>query len=261
MKNVDVKKLIILILIIVIAAVAIFFVINKVANQETKANEEETKIANEASIDYITRLTLGVGSNYNGIDILFKKDRVTYDDLNAGNILTVAYEYAVNNLNTGISSMTIQQLKNANINIDDYTILTGDVVKTAVKEIFGIDFEHQSYDITINYNYSYTYLEEFDVYLRKYTKLNYNTDNFHIDYKTVKTTKKGDKLLNEIAVAYIYKTDSKYYYTKDAENEEIIYESDKQELQEDKLDEFTHYTITLKKVDNKYVFESIEKNK
>ena len=100
----------ILILIIVIAAVAIFFVINKVANQETKANEEETKIANEASIDYITRLTLGVGSNYNGIDILFKKDRVTYDDLNAGNILTVAYEYAVNNLNTGISSICNIQL-------------------------------------------------------------------------------------------------------------------------------------------------------
>lgn len=259
MKNLDVKKLVILIIIVAIVIGALILIVNKTTNNEKKANKEETEVANEISLDYITRLTLGTGSSYNGIDLLFQKDKVTYDDLNTGNILTVAYEYATNNLETGIPSLTIQQLQNENINIDEYTILTGDVVKQAIKEVFGVDFEHKSYNMNINYSYTYMYLPEYNVYLRKYTKLNYDTGNYHIDYKTVNTTKKGNKILNEIAVAYIYQNNSTYYYTKDSANNEVIYESDKQELKEDQLKKFEHYIITLKNVDNKYVFESIEK--
>ena len=79
--------------------------------------------------------------------------------------------------------------------------------------------------------------------------------------KIIKTTTNNDKLNTELAVAYVYFYNNKYYFTKDANNKEKVYESDKLELQEDKLNEFEHFTITLKKVNDDYVFEKISKNK
>mgnify|MGYP004455329133 FL=1 len=263
MKKLDNKKIILLVVLILVIALIIFFAIKQSSkNKNGKlANEEETKIAENATIDYITKLTYGQGTPYNGLDLLYSRDSVTYDDLTIGNVLTTAFEYAINNSESDVPNTVINALKKDGFDTDNMTIINGSSVRNAIKKIFGIDFDNKDYSAGINYKFQYFYNSEFDVYLRSSTDLPISTDNTYLLYKIIKTTTNNDKLNTELAVAYVYFYNNKYYFTKDANNKEKVYESDKLELQKDKLNEFEHFTITLKKVNDDYVFEKISKNK
>lgn len=263
MKKLDNKKIILLVVLILAIALVIFLAIKQSSKKKDGklANDEETKIAETATIDYITKLTYGQGTAYNGLDLLYNRDSVTYDDLTVGNILTTAFEYAVNNSESEVSNTVINALKNDGFNTDNMTIISGSSIRNAIKKIFGVDFDNKDYSAGINYKFQYFYNSEFDVYLRSTTELAVNTDNTYLLYKIIKTTTSNNKLNTEIAVAYVYNYNNKYYFTKDANNKEKVYESDKLELQEDKLNEFEHFTITLKKINDDYVFEKISKNK
>lgn len=262
MKNLDSKKIALLVIIILAIALVVFFVITKGSkkNKENEASKEETTIAENAT-KYFTKLTYGHGTAYKGLDIIFNKDSVTYKDLSVGNILTVAYDYAIDNYNSSVSNLLVKDLKANGYDTDNMEIISGENIRNAIKKLFGVDFTDQDFNAEVNYKYKYYYNSEHDVYLRSTQDTIINSDDSMLTYKIIKTTSKNDKLFTEIAVIYIYKYNGKYYYTKDAQNKEKVYESDKLEPKEDKLNEFNHFTITLKKDKDNYIFEKIEKNK
>ena len=190
MKKLDNKKIILLVVLILAIALVIFLAIKQSSKKKDGklANDEETKIAETATIDYITKLTYGQGTAYNGLDLLYNRDSVTYDDLTVGNILTTAFEYAVNNSESEVSNTVINALKNDGFDTDNMTIISGSSIRNAIKKIFGVDFDNKDYSAGINYKFQYFYNSEFDVYLRSTTELAVNTDNTYLLYKIIKTT-------------------------------------------------------------------------
>ncbi len=265
MKNVDFKKLFILIAIIV-AIVAVVFLITKLGNNETKLTEEESKVVENVSLNYILNLTEGYSSTYAGLDILFQRDEVKVDTLEVVEILNTAIKYARDNgFREDVEQSKIQALADSKKygDVYEYSIYNAGDIRKAIKELFGIkDYNDRS--VTENYNFIYDYYYDFDndVYLVKRNDVKSNSvDEKGIDYKVISSVgTKDNKAKVTLAIGYTTYNDKKYTYSADPAGETIIAE-DVKEFPEDKIDEFQKYEITLKKVDKKYVFESMKKVK
>ena len=266
MKNIEWKKLIVL-LVIIIAVIGLVVFIVKLLNKDGNVpTKEQTTAAEKLTINNICNLTKGYGTMYDGIDVLFSHDKVTYEDLSVPNVLNAAVRYAKETLNAEVPSTLVYQVEKATpYRSANYEFFMGETIRQAIKELFGIDFENKTGRPEFNYGYSFVYLSEFDVYLmttNEYYKE--KEENYGIAYRIISTTKekKADKLKTEIAVAYTINKGEKKLFLKEADDEKAVYEADKDatEIEENKANDFYHYTITLKNVDGKYVFESIEKN-
>lgn len=262
MKKVDNKKMAIIIGAVVVLAILIVggFLLLKGNKNGNKASKEKTDMAASKSIAYFTNLTYGAGTSYNGVELLFKQDKITYDNLATSNILTVAFSYAIDNLDTSIDGVLLSRLEGS-YNVDDFTMIPGKAIRTAIKELFGIEFEDKGAPAVANFKYGYIYDNYCDVYLQAANKdIKTYTDHV-VNYKAIETLEYGDKLVTEIAVAYIKTVDGKNYFAKDSTQQNVIYNSKDFKIKDDKIDEFDHYKITLKKNGDNYVFESIEKVK
>lgn len=264
MKNVDFKKLFIFIGIIVGIVAVVLLITNLV--KKDKLTEEETKNVENISINYYANLTEGYATSYGGLDILFQKDEVTPANLETVEILNTAIKYAVDKgLNTPISETTINALTNKGTygNIAEYNIYDAKVIRTAIKELFGIE-KYSDESATGNYNFLYDYIYDYDydLYLVKRNNVkDQKVSAQKVNYKIISTEKKEDKVVTTIAIAYTYENDSKVMYAKDPEGVTIISE-DASEFPEDKIDEFDKFEFTLKKsTDKNYVLESIKKVK
>ncbi|MDE5888622.1 MAG: hypothetical protein K2H20_01235, partial [Bacilli bacterium] len=101
-----------------------------------------------------------------------------------------------------------------------------------------------------------------DLYLLKRNDVaDISSNEFGVDYKIVKTTKKGKDVMTTIAVAYTYKTDNTRSFAKDNKGENVVAES-LEKFPEDKINEFDQYTFTLTQTENgNYIFKSVEKVK
>ncbi len=266
MKNIEWKKLIVL-LIIIVAVIGIVVLIANLLNKDgdVPTNEQKTS-AEKLTINNICNLTKGYGTMYDGIDVLFSHDKVTYEDLSVSNVLNAAVRYAKDNLDTEISPATIYQIEKATpYRSSVYEFYTGEIIRQAIKELFGVDFENKTSRPEFNYGYSFIYISEFDVYLMTTNEYYKEKDeNYGIAYHIISTTKdkKTNNLKTEIAVAFTVINDSKKLFLKEPDADKAVYESNTEdsEIEESKINEFNHYTITLKDMDGKHVFDSIEKN-
>ena len=266
MKNFDVKKLFVLILIILVIAVGIFFIVKNLGGNK-KPTKEETENAETLSIDYYANLTRGYSSSYGGLDILFQREKTTYDDLETAAILNSAINYAIdNNIDLSVATSIISDLgtEAGYENIDDCLVYKGEGVRKAIKELFGVDFKDTSSVDNLSFLYNFMYDSIYDVYVVERNDVEdlYETQRA-IDYKIIETVKNKDKVTTTIAIAYVYNDAGKIMYAKDPNGKEIIVENaEKEEFPEDKVDEFNKYDITLKETeDNKFVFDSIELKK
>ena len=264
MKNVDFKKLFILIGIIV-AIVAAILLVGGITNKN-KLTKEEVKNIEELSLDYFANITEGYATPYGGLDVLYQRDEVTFEKLETVEILNVAIKYATDKgLDTTVSEKRINSLK-ANPkygNIEEYSIYNAEAIRTAIKELFGVD-KYSDKNAENNYNYLYDYVYDYDndVYLAKRNNVKDQKDKAQsITYKVVSTTKKEDKITTTIAIAYTYKTDEATMYAKDPDGKTLVSE-DSKEFPEDKLEEFDKYEFTLKEnAKDSYTLESIKKVK
>lgn len=263
MKNIDKKKLALFIGIIIILVALIVLIIIKSITKEKPVSDEESNTISKITLNYINKLTLGYDTDFDGIDFLYTKDETKYKDLSTSTILTVAARYTNNELNNSIPNTTLDSISQSkNIDPNKYTFYTGENIRTAIKNLFNVDFANTSSLGAENYLYGYTYLSEYDMYLQSKTiKENQTYDN-QLDFKiikTVKTTKNTYK--TTMAIAYVNIDNNKLKYAKDSNFENIIFETtlDNAGIPEDKVNEFEKFTITYKKVNNQYTFDNIKK--
>lgn len=266
MKKLDIKKLILFLILIVALVVGLVFVFKDKKGEEKKATTEEAKLVETKTINYLVELTAGNQSKYNGIDVLYSKDKTTKNNLTNANIIATSIAYLTkNNKATTDSALNAQIAREQKLDISNYSVYKGEEIKEAAKELFGIDFKHSSIMNAEDHIYTYWYLEEYDVYLVGFSP-NYQdaTDySYRIIPKVVETTKDKDKnLKTEVAISYVYfAKDNSLKFSKDPNMGNIVYESNEQkyEIADDKVNEFDHYIFTFKNVDGNYVFESVEK--
>ena len=261
MKKMDWKKILVLIAIVALIAVLLFFLVKKEDDKEVKASEEETKIAENIIEEYLLSLTEGYNTPYSGIDVLYSKDKTTFEDLSAGNIIRAAINYAnLNNLDTSVSGNIIENIKDT-YDMNEYSPYNAKAIRQAIKELFGKDFNGSSIDEP-NYLYNYFYVEEYDIYLSGKNDNTVELDTNHsMNYRIIETTKIKDTLKTKVAIAYIYDNNGKLVFTSDSTGNNIVFENEDNnyDIPDEEVSKFTQYTITLKKSDDKYVFDNIRK--
>ncbi len=261
MKNIDFKKLLVLIVIIVVAVLAIIG-ITKIVKSIGGPNKETVKTVEGLVNDYFVDLSYGNSSIYNGNDLLYDNDKISFADLNKGSVIELAIDYATKNdkelqVNAAASAYFKKTYKQDGVGFN------AKVVQEAVKELFGEELELKTYFATPSFLYDYYYLEEFDAFFKMRSKTpDLNNENNFMSYYIVET--KGNKKAPEtvVAVAYVYYNGSTYSFAADKNGSKIVVSNvDKNEFPKDKVDEFTKFVFKTKKVDNRYVFDSIEKVK
>ncbi len=266
MKNFDFKKLLVFLVIIAALALVIFFVV-KLTSNEKKTSDEETKILEQIGLDYISKLTEGYISDYNGLDLLYNYDEtVTYETLTPAMVLHSATKYIINTeMNNAVSTVALEKVTNdVDFDASNYTAFNGEAIRQAIKELYGVDFTDTSAMDELGFTYNYYYDSNYDIYLKginsQFSGFNYDNGIRYYVVKTVKD-KKEDSLKMEFAVAFTHITEEqKMDYAKEATGETIIVTQEiKDEFPKDKVDEFEKYTITLKKDGDNYVFDSFKK--
>ena len=212
-------------------------------------------------------MTLGYPTQYLGMDKLYAKDEITYDDLHRNVILNVASRYVSANLDNSIEENKIAILKSTyGYDTSKYTMFKGSSIKEAVKILFGKDLKHGSGLNDNLFGYDFIYVPAQDIYLKSKSSAFMSTDGTHyLDYKTIKSTTKGTKVELEIVVAYVHKINDKIVYTSDTDANKIIFETDitKPGIEDKNIDKFQKYIVTfnMNEKDNTFTFESIKKAK
>lgn len=265
MKNVDIKKLFVFILIIVIL-ILIALGLGKLVGKGSTPSEEVRKEVENLTTNYFTTMTYGYMTEFDGVDVLYREDKTTYKDLNAAAVVNLAIQYAQDNkIDLSVNEFELKKIESTYKEKAPAYRATG--VKQAVKELFGEDLEYINAEGFLEYKYNFIYDPDTDTFVQfenSYYDKNIRDESINVKTKIVETTKKGDKILVTLIVAYVLTSeDNTYYYYSEASGSDasLVGDTTSKDFLKDKDDEFTHYTMTLKKNSNGYQFESIEKNK
>ena len=264
MKDLDIKKLLVFILIIALLILAVLG-LGKLIGKGAKPSKEVQEQVDKLYTEYYSSLTEGYVTDYEGIDYLFEKEKTTYDDLLKGAIINTAIKYAQEkefdtSISTESSAMIAQDYEGVT-----YSAYKAEAIRKAVKELFNKDLPNASVDGGLEYAYDFNYDEDADAYIMIPNDLVVvnaeNTDE--VRTKVLDTTKKGDKIIITLIVAYV-NTDSgesNIYYSEKSQSENSRVGESNDDFISEKDKDFQKYTMTLAKADNNYVFESIEKAK
>ncbi len=259
MKKIDFKKLGVLVALIVVAVLAIFGItkiVQKISGPSKAVREQvEGNIEN-----YFAYLSIGHSSIFNGMDLLFDKDKVTFDDLNKGSIIEVALNYAADKgKDLTVPKTAVDTFNKANKKSG--VGFNAKVVSETIKELFDKEVPMTDYAADANYLYDYYYIDDFDILIKSKSKTkDIGTDNNFVTTSVIETKKEKGNLVTTVAVAYVYSNGSTYSFAADKNGVKIVDGArETAEFPKDKIDEFPKYKFISKKVDDRYVFDSIEK--
>ena len=257
MKNENSKKIVIIVVALIVCAVLVLAGI-KLLGKGKELTKEKKEEVEKTTINYIANMTGGMGTVFGGEDVLFSKaDKQTYKDLEPVFILNAAFNYSVDN-GASIDS-TLDSYVRRVYNYSDFLAFKGEDVRKAVKELFGEDFKNADAEF-FNYDYVFHYDSEKDLYIRTYQGASKRSTDYLVYVSPVATTQKKDKVEVEVVVAYVYGAGGYYSFTKDSDLQELVFESEKYEMDKEKIDKFDHFVITYKvDKDKKCTFESIVK--
>lgn len=261
MKNLDVKKLAVFVIIILLIVGG--FIVVKKMKKNNEITQEEIKVNENLVIDYFTNLTQGYTSVYSGIDVLYNSGKVTIENLEYGALMNLAIKYATDNdisLNVPQGVLNVLNESKEFGDIKSYTAYDGKGLRDTVKLLFGETEEPISMVNKVNFLYDFIYVEQNDIYLMKKNEnvTDYSSNDYYMDCSLIEQKKEKDKIKTTIAVAYVYNNNGVYTYYKDKDVKQEVSNTSK-EFPKDKIDEFDKYTFTLKKDDDHYIFESVEK--
>ena len=264
MKNVDVKKLLVFIIIVALLVLAVLG-LGKLLGKGGKPSKDVQKEVDTLTTKYFTSITYGYATEFDGTDVLFSKDKTTYDDLNAAAIVNVAIRYAEDN---GIDiSVTDAQQKILKAHYgEEAPAYKGEGVRKAVKILFDKDLAKAKAEGLLNYKYDYLYDADTDTY-SQFKNKNYSSgirnESINVETKILETTTKGDNLYVTLIAAYVLSQEgTRIYYSDPAGlNDSRVGETKEDDFLPNKDDSFQKYTMTLKKTSDGYAFESIEKVK
>ena len=256
MKN-KMVKLLVLIVIIALVGGLIYFLVNK--NKPNKTTEDVVKIRN---INYFLYLGEGTkNTKYKGTETLFTGEKFTYNNISKGSILTAAFNYLNDNQKeeNALLDPSLYSELNSKYDLTKYIAMKGELVRKAIKNLFGVDWENASYsDPTGNSIYYYVYDSESDAYLKG--TQNDKKASAYLVYKVISNTKKDDKIITTVAIAFADSTDEGYDIYADPTNVKLITKqkvSSIEDLKDKEVDKLDKYNITSKLVDKNYVFDSI----
>ena len=259
----DVKKLLVFILIIALIVLAILG-LGKLFKGSKPSKEVQQEVEN-LTTNYFTTLTSGYATEMDGVDILYQKDKTTYDDLLPAAVIYTAIRYAQENkISLGLTENQSNLLKK-NYK-EDVPAFKAEGIRKAVKELFGKDLPNQNAEGLVQFKYNYFYNEDTDAYVQMKNP-NYNgiirNEAINVETKVLETTKKGDTVNVTLIVAYVLTTDSNRVYYKNVTGtaDDKVGETSDSAFLAGKDEEFQKYTLTMKKVNDKYTFESMEKVK
>ena len=259
MKNFDKKKLAALIVIVVLLILAIFGIVKLVQKNSGLTKEAEEKIE-ETITNYFTKLSIGYSSVYGGLDFVYDAKEAEYKNLNPGSVLELAIKYAETNDSDMAVNSAVYDFIKTEIGKEGVAY-NAKAIQDAVKVLFGKDFELTDYFGGADFLYDYYYLEDYNAFVKVRNDVKDATSaNTSMDFYVVSHKKNKDTVVSTIAVAYVYKSGSKYTYSKDKNGSKAIVENlDEIKFPTDKADEFNKYEITTKKVSDHYEFVSIKK--
>lgn len=261
MKNIDFKKLFVLVILIVVAVLVIIGT-TKLFKGIGKPNESVQEKIEEQITNYFAKSTIGHSSVYNGLDLLYDEDSVKVEDMDLGSLIEIAIIYANKNDKNIIADNTAAESLKKMIKIET-TGYKGEELRKIVKELFDVELPKDSIMAEANYLYNYYYAEEEDTYIKAAADTyDLSVEGSTMDFYVVETKKKGKNFVSTVAVAYVYYNGNSYIYASDKNGSNIV-EKDLGALvfPEKKVDEFTKYIFTTKKVDGNYVLVSVEKDK
>ena len=256
-------KLIIAVIVFALAIVGTFIIFNK-KKEEYKDVDDNTKEKINNVLGYYTDITRYYSSKFDGVDLLFDKDKTTLDDISVSSMLRLATVYTAKNLNSNISNTLINQLINTEgLNQDSYTFYEGKNIRTAIKELFGVDFKDQSILNNKDFKYNYQYFKDYDVYAVSSNDYA-NNDSYQVDYKVLSTKENKDGNIKvEIAIAYVFIDNSHntLKYSSKSDLSDLIYEVKIDDAGIKEEDKFTKYNLFLKKDGERFIFDKLEKIK
>ncbi len=259
MKKIDFKKLGVLIILIIVGVLAIFG-ITKIVQKISGPSKAVREQVEENVEKYFTYLSVGHTSIFNGIDLLYDKDEVKFEDLNKGTVIETAIQYANEhgkylNVDKNIVDEFNKQNNKKGVGYD------AKVVGEAIKELFGKEMPITTYMAEANYLYDYYYLPDYNMIIKSRSKTqDISTENNFISTHIIDTKKEKGNLVTTVAVAYVYTNGTSYSFAADKNGVKIVDGNrEKREFPVEKAEEFPKYRFISKKVDDKYVFERIEK--
>ena len=259
MKGKNGLKLVGIVIALVVVVLLLFLGIKAISNKKGKEITGEAKEKVETvAVEYIANLTTGTGTIYNGTDVLFSKDeKQVYKDLDTVYVLNAAYEYSVNNGTASVDGALYDYVKRT-YGYTDCDIVSGESIRKGIKALFGEDFENTDAEL-YNYINKFEYDENNDIYIITSDVVGVANENYTVFTKVVSAVEKNKKVEVDLVVAYVYKADDTYSFTKDVNLKEAVFSSEKYEMDDSKVDSFDHYTIVLNKDGDDYTFESIQK--
>lgn len=265
MKNFDVKKLIIAVVVIVL--IILLVVLLGKNGKDNSVSKKDIENYQPLIVDYYTKLTEGANTPYNGIELLYTYDEIKTKDLTPKQLIATAIRYI--NLTKSATDMDLESIK-VHYGTQYPDVLTARLynasdIRKALKELFDIDeFSNQTTESEFTSPTAYTYLAEADIYIvttnTDYTS--YVSDKQFMDFSTISTEAKDEKIVSTVAVAYCYQDNDGTSCATDKEGTNIVAKN-VDGFPKDHIDNFDKFEFTMKKSkDGKsFVFESVKKVK
>ena len=259
MKNFDAKKLLVFILIIAVVALIGFGVL-KLIQGVSKPSEKEQTASETLAVNYYLNLTSGYNTLFNGQDLLYSKDKWTVDDISLESKYSICIKYAMDHELDLFPDSTVKGMLGLGKR-DDVIIYNSDAINEASKILFGEDMK---FGDTVNEDFknNYTYVQSHKVVVAEINKReNAIESNNSMDYKIIGSKKEGKNIVTTVAIAYVANLeDGTYTYAATPDLEKVVVTGiGEYKIPEDKIGEFPQYKITMSKVNDSYVFKSIEK--
>lgn len=260
--------------------VAILFLISFVTNKgnEDKFKESYEEIETNLTNNFIY-LSAGYTTEYGGIEKLFEKKETKIKDLEEQNKLTyVVMVLAKKESFEDVKEELNEKLASRIGNNEDYLLIRGETIKTSMKELLGIDWEHKSIPAKNDFAYNFEYIEEDDVYLITPNESYESNDQKTIVLSAIESKSTAKTVKTTVAIAYIEYTQNEkgneiIRFYSDQARDNLVFEvnvdallSDKEkefvnetELMQEHIDDFNKYEITSREEDENFIPESIKR--
>ena len=150
------KLLIFFVVLIIVGGIVFVIWSGKKDSYKDASNEVKDKVNDR--LDYYVNITKYYSSKFDGVDLLFEKDKFNKNDVSNASLLRLATSYVNKELNNTISNNVINQLVNdEGLDKNVYTFYDGKLIRQAIKELFDIDYKDQGIVSENNFKYGYKF--------------------------------------------------------------------------------------------------------
>ena len=278
------KKTILIIigaLLIILIAILLFVLFGNKDKFKDHYEEVEKNIT-----ENLIYLKAGYITEYSGVELLFDEKNLDIKNLDDQSKFTYVFLNLLQNEEYDeLSEETYDKIGSKLENIDEYLLISGETIKSKMKELLNIEWSHKSLTNIDNFIYNIEYLSNADVYLitpssnyEKYEETLENNNKACVVH-AIESKSTSKEIKTTIAVAYVLYPeggdDNKIKYYSDKEQKNLVFEistddlyilDENEELVENPdvdsiknhIDKFTKYEVTSTKNGDKFSISNIK---